>query len=174
MKRHAVAHAVALAAALAVLATGCSSGASRQAAGADSALLPACTVDSTSECTAEASLDSQDRVLVSNGATVVFTRNGAPVQAASLSVLCWSEGDDVEAGSCTEDGKVPPPQVDIKATTLAKDGTQWPALAVRVGTMTDANGEEYLPLPATALMGVTTDQGILPITVEVACCERLR
>jgi len=157
-----------------VLATGCGGSQSRQAAGPEAAApWAACTIDSSAECAFEVSLNGADNLIVNNGATVVFTRNGDPVQAAALDVLCWSEGEDVEAGSCTNDGKVPPAAVDIKATTVAKDGKQWPALAIRVGLVKDSEGQEVVATPATALMGVTSDEGTLPITVEVTCCDRI-
>ena len=164
---------------VALLLVGCSSGSqSREAAGIDgmtagSVTLPVCDMDSTSTCASEVSLAGEDRVIVSNGATVVFTRKGEPVQTANLGVLCWSPDDDVEAGTCTDDGKQPPAEVDIRASTVSVGGKQWPPLAITVRPLKDDQGEEYLPLPATALMSVTTDEGTLPITVEVACCHFL-
>jgi hypothetical protein len=163
--------------ATALLLAGCGGGTqSRQAAGGEGGLLaamPACDIDVQGNCSFEVSLDGADRVIVDNGATVVFTRNGDPVQAADLSNLCWSPGDDTEAGSCTEDGKQPPAEVDIRATSVSEGGKQWPALSVKVSQVKDDQGELYLPLPATALMGVRTDEGTVPITVEVACCNSL-
>ncbi len=159
----------------ALLLAGCGGGSqSREAAGDNAGALgsiPACDIDSASTCTWEVSLDGEDQLVVSNGATVIFTRNGEPVQQADLDVLCWSMGEDTQAGSCTEDGKRPPAEVDIRSTTVSQGGKQWPALAIAVRSVKDDQGEDYLPLPATALMGVTSDQGILPFTVEVACCN---
>lgn len=158
----------------ALLLVGCGGESQSREAAADvnagALAIPACDIDSASICTWEVSLDGKDRLIVSNGATVVFTREGEPVPKADLDVLCWSMDDDTEAGRCTDDGKQPPAEVDIRSTTVSQGGKQWPALAIAVRTVKDDQGEDYLPLPATALMGVTSDRGILQFTIEVACC----
>lgn len=162
---------------VATVMVGCTSlSADRQAAG------PATTQLSTSvnpticegECVWDVTAAGTDRLIVENGATVIFAHNKAPVPSAEISVLCWSAGDDVEAGSCTEDGKQPPAELGITTSTVTKDGIQWPALVVQSLPVQDGTNDPVLALPATVLMAVDTgDEGVLPVTVEVACCNRI-
>ena len=163
--------------ALATLAVGCSSGsADRQAAGAssDPLTLPSCGELFDGECVWDITQDGPDSLVVENGSTVLFAHNGQPATGANISVLCWSAGNDVDAGSCTEDGKQPPVELGISMTTVTQGGRQWPALQVRSLPVEDGTSEPVLALPATVVVGVnTSDEGILPVTVEVACCNRL-
>ncbi|MFM8351779.1 MAG: hypothetical protein ACKN9D_12025 [Actinomycetales bacterium] len=162
---------------VAALVAGCSTtSADRQAAGsAGSQLSP--SVNPTiceGECVWDVTAGGTDRLIAENGATVIFAHNNAPVASADIGVLCWSAGDDVEAGSCTEDGKQPPAELGITATTVTRNGVQWPALLVRSVPVDDGTSEPVLALPATVLMAVDTgDEGILPLTVEIACCNRI-
>ncbi|MFM7148095.1 MAG: hypothetical protein ACKOW5_17425, partial [Actinomycetales bacterium] len=67
-----------------------------------------------------------------------------------------------------------PAELGITATTVTRNGVQWPALLVRSVPVDDGTSEPVLALPATVLMAVDTgDEGILPLTVEIACCNRI-
>jgi hypothetical protein len=148
----------------------------RQAAGPDSGGSPApsCGEIFDGQCVWDISLDGPDDLTVENGSTVLFSHNQLPATSVDISVLCWSAGDDAYAGSCTDDGLQPPTELGISMTTVTQDGQQWPALAVKSMPIAEGDGEPLLALPATVLLGVNTgDQGILPVTVEVACCARL-
>ena len=110
---------------------------------------------------------------IQNGQTAVLLVDGTPVTRAEITDLCWSpnDGDADDESACISDGLTPPAALQVETTTVARSGRDLAALRVAIGTVVDAAGEGYLPLPLAVSLDVAAGSEVGPVRVEVACCR---
>lgn len=133
--------------------------------------LPPCNDGLTSECVV--SVPTEVTTVVNNGSTVAFAEQNMPVTQVVVSQICWSDEGDVDARTCSSDETQLPEWLNIQLTNVQSESKSWPALSIQVLETPDANGDLFMPLPATIALSVKGVSGSSTVNLEVACCDRV-
>lgn len=149
---------------------GCSStDTSREAASAGA--LPECVSGFAAECLV--SVPTEVTTVVNNGSTVVFAEQSVPVTQIAVNQICWTGEGNADATTCASEETQLPEWVNIQLTNVQSESKSWPALSIQVLETPDANGDLFMPLPATIALSVTGASGSSTVNLEVACCDRV-
>lgn len=147
---------------------GCSStDEARQAAEVTS--WPDCTDGFATECVV--SLPTTDPIFINNGTTVIFARDGKPINAAKTTRICWTDEDDVDPTTCVNDVTQLPEWLSFEPVKVSAGGTAWPSLSIRGFETTDSAGELFHPFPLLINVNVETSGSVETVNLEVACCD---
>ena len=144
----------------------------RQAAGIKS--WPACTDGFATECVV--SLPTTDPIFISNGTTVIFARDGKPIDAANTTRICWTDEGDVDPTTCVNDINDMtelPEWLSFEPVKVSAGGATWPSLSIRGFETTDSAGELFIPFPLLIDVNVETSGSVETVNLEVACCDAI-